>query len=126
MSLGAPNMSSTIARYATPHTRRRYDTTTKNADGYFVANATDTSIRAYIHDADAKTVAARPEGLEGTRTIMGYSNDEIRVGQDVGQVKADSVIVDGEEFRVYKATKWNSGPAAATVWYQFTAAGPVP
>lgn len=126
MSVGAPNMASTIARYATPHTRRRYDTTTKNADGYLASNTTDTAIRAYIHDADAKTVAERPEGLIGTRTIMGYSNDEFRVGEEVGQVKADSVIYDGQEFRVYKATKWNSGSAAASTWYQFTAAGPVP
>ncbi len=125
MSLGAPNMTSTVLSFASSHTRRRHGEPIMNSDGYLASSTTDATIRAWIHDAPAEVVAARPEGLEGTRTIQGYTPDEIRVGQSASQTKPDSVVYDGAEFRVYSVTRWGSGPSGAITWYEFLAAGPV-
>lgn len=125
MSIGAPNLASTVARFASPHTRRRFSTPAKNADGYLVDTYTDATISAYVHDAPADVVAARPEGLEGTRTIMGYTTGDVRLGSPDTQGRPDSIVYLGEEFRVYKLTKWGAGSTGAIAWQVFEAAGPV-
>lgn len=125
MSIGAPNLASTVARFASPHTRRRHSTPAKNADGYLADTYTDATIQAYVHDAPAEVVAARPEGLEGERTIVGYTTGDVRVGSADTQGRPDSIVYQGEEFRVYKVTRWGSGPAGSITWMAFEAAGPV-
>lgn len=125
MSVGAPNLAGTVARFASSYTRRRSSGVVKNADGYKVTETTDTTIRAYIHDDPATADDPMPEGLQGKTRIRGYTDGDVRGGDISGGDRPDVIVYMGEQFRVYSVTAWGSGPTGEITWRTFLAAGPV-
>lgn len=128
MALGPPQMASTVARFSVPVTRRRYEPSTTNADGLQAsAGYTDTPIQAHVFPAKPKTLERMPEGHSSSNTIEGHAaSDELRTileGSEIpgDRYRADVLIVDGEQFEIFEASRWREGPAGAAVWFAVVA-----
>lgn len=119
MTIGAPDLESTVERFATTKTRRRYSPSSTTASGLKVAAYVDSTITAYIHDAPAEVIEQLPEGHEGNRTVQGYTPDELRVASP--SFRGDVVIHEGASFEVIQLARWGSGSAATVTWSSFVA-----
>lgn len=122
MPIGPPDLSSTVERFSFPITRRRYGSSTTNADGMRVRGAAvDTEILAHAWDAPADVLANMPEGQIGTRVIEGHTTSSLRIADEGNDVAADVLIIGGLQYEVIQVTDWRAGPAGATAYYRFLA-----
>jgi len=118
MALGPPNLSSTVARFAVPVTKRRFPVaSTRNAEGYKVPPAAvDTPSRAHVFDAPAATIERFKLGQERRRVVEAHSPDPDWRTAVKGGPKADRIVTDTEQFEVFHVARWNEGPVGKRSW----------
>lgn len=121
----APNMARVVRRMAFTITRRRYAPDTTNASGLRVRGAaTDTPIRAFVHDESGSTMTLAPEGQSVDNLIHGYSegaDNDVRVADEATRASADAVQYLGRWYEVTMVRPWASGPLGSATWREFLA-----
>lgn len=120
MGLGPPNMSSTVARFSFPGTRRRPGTWTTNSDNFRVAGPdVDTVSEGHLFPASGDVLSRFSlqdvAGLYELHTPL-----EMRTANREAQQPADQWVytVQGRErvLEVVAAGPWMEGPNGATTW----------
>lgn len=120
MSLGPPNMSSTVQRFSTPGTRRRDAPWSTNADGFRVDGAsTDTVGLGHIFPASGDLL--QRFSLQDTAGLFEVHTElELRTADREAGTPADQwlAIVRGNlrTFDVVAAGPWLEGPSGANTW----------
>ena len=112
MSLGPPNLATTVASFAFPVTRRRYDPPAVLSSGLVQSTGyVDTTVQAHVHDATATVLERVFPGQEGTRAIQFYTSaTDIRTADESTNERADSIVYRGVEFEVVEVAEWDGGP----------------
>ena len=118
MALGPPNLSSTVARFAFPVTKIRYETaSTRNSDGIKVPPVpVESPSRAHVFDAPAATIERLGLGQERSRVVEGHSPDPDWRTAPKGGPKADRIRTDTETFEIFHVQRWNEGPIGKRSW----------
>jgi hypothetical protein len=122
VSIGPPNLASTVARFAFPVTRIRYDAAAEDDSGLVTrGDGTSSTIEAHVHDAPAKAIERLPEGHSSGRVVQGYTTDDVRTADSDTGTPADDVVFEGTTFEVALVTEWSSGPVGSRTWREFLA-----
>lgn len=120
MPLGPPDLSSTVRRFSTPGTRRRFDPSTTNADGYRAPGAaTDTTGLGHTFPASGDTLT-RFELQDTAGLYEVHTELELLTAKRSPSSAPDQWVVSirgvVKTFQVVAAGPWLEGPAGANTW----------
>lgn len=99
---GPPNLASTVARFSSQGTRRRYDPPTLTSEKLLAdPEPTDTAASVHHFPATGETVAQLPEGTETTNVREGHTVSDFRGPDEDTGARADSFIDRaGKEYQI--------------------------
>lgn len=120
MRRGPPNMVATVRRFAFHVTRERHVAPTPSAEGLprETVAPTATTILMHAYPAPGKVVAQYPEGLEGSRVLVGFTPADLLAGNEATGQRPDSILVFGGRFEVRKIGDWAGGRDGDLTWRQ--------
>ena len=123
MPLGPPNLAPTAARFAVPVTRRRYGAPVPTAEGLENdPEPVDTAGLAHHWPEPGVTLERLPEGYEGQDVRAGTTALDLRTEDTATRARADSLLVDGQEYTVIATAPRHVGPDGVVTFRSFVMA----
>lgn len=117
MTIGPPNMASTVERFAFPVDRYRYVEATTDSHGLSVTPAPDVeTITAHLYPAPGEVVDRLPEGQRDRATIAGSVSGDVRAANYDAGVRGDLLRYDGRLWEVVQVGPYSSGSLGARTW----------
>lgn len=113
MTLGPPNLASTVNRFSFPRQAYNYDVTNTVTDAGEMINSADPTpltIRIHMHPSKPSVVKRLAEGHEVADFQTGQTTDSrVRIADPDAKLRGTVVIHNGKQYEAIEEQDWMAG-----------------